>query len=139
MSWFKFGAVTALMTWTIGCTGSIGSSSQAINAAELPPVEGCDSVASPAARSSFRATPVSGVEDLYLVQSGGRSVCIDSMAGVRQMVTRVNGILHTRELASSNPMPGTDPSDDSSSNPMPGTDPTGPDNTNSNPMPGTDH
>jgi hypothetical protein len=117
-----------------GCGGEVqpAENASAIHVAALPPVAGCDSVAK-LSTLALRLHPVAEVTDLFLVEAGDQALCIDSGAGVQEMVFR----LHTaRELASSNPMPGDN--GDTSSNPMPG-DPGSSTNTGSNPMPGTDH
>ena len=123
----------------IGCGGEVqpGQQTDAIRAAELPPVAGCDSLTQPPARA-LKLRAVADVPDLYLVSAGSVALCIDSGAGIEAMAFRLN-VLTPRELASSNPMPG-DPGapnqDETGSNPMPG-DP-GNSNAGSNPMPGTD-
>jgi hypothetical protein len=92
--------------------------------ANLPDVQGCDSV-SARSDAAIRVQLIQGTSDLYLVSADGQALCIDGAEGVRSAMVR----LHlTVDAAWSNPMPGTDPA---ASNPMPGTDPA-----SSNPMPG---
>jgi len=115
---------------SVGCSSAPSQSGTAetLKISQLPDVRGCDSLPRLDSRFGLKLQQIDGVDDLYLFSAGGRAQCIDSIRGV-QVALEIQGI-HLTELASSNPMPGTDPA---ASNPMPGTDPA-----SSNPMPGTD-
>lgn len=111
-----------------GTAPSQAGTTESLKVAELPNVRGCDSLGHVDGRIGMRLQRVEGVDDLYVFNVGGHPECIDSLHGIVAALD-IQGI-HVTELASSNPMPGTDPA---ASNPMPGTDPA-----SSNPMPGTD-
>jgi hypothetical protein len=125
-----------LFAMVAGCSGDItGDTQSAIRAEELPQVGGCETVVQPI--RALRLRPVDGVVDLFVVQAADRAVCIDSHAGVQEMLLRVNPHPGHEDEVGSNPMPG-DSASNVSSNPMPG-DPGSGANAGSNPMPGENH
>ena len=115
---------------SVGCSTAApqAGTTESLKISELPDVRGCDSLGRLGARASVQVQRVEGIDDLYLLRVGGEAACIDSFHSM--LVALDSQGIHISELASSNPMPGTDPA---ASNPMPGTDPA-----SSNPMPGTD-
>ena len=124
----KMFLLTALMTFGCSTAPPQAGTTESLKISELPDVRGCDSLGKLSPRANLKVQMVEGIDDLYLLRVGGEARCIDSF---RSMLIALDSQgIHITELASSNPMPGTDPA---ASNPMPGTDPA-----SSNPMPGTD-
>jgi len=141
----KSAAVAAVAFVTVGCNTAptataYDSAPFSIGAADLPALNGCERLA--AHERQIKLVPVAGVEDLYLVKIAGKSSCIDDLEGVSAMIARVRTTAFgSRELASSNPMPGVDTNEgEDESNPMPGDEASsqGDGDGNSNPMPGRD-
>jgi hypothetical protein len=143
----KNAALAALAFATVGCNAppdavSYDEAHFRIGAAELPALDGCDRLS--ARQRDVKLVPVGGVENLYLVKIAGKDRCIDGLEGVSAMVARSRvAALGTRDLASSNPMPGIDTNEgEDESNPMPGdeasSEGSGEGEGNSNPMPGRD-
>jgi hypothetical protein len=127
----KMFLLSALLS--VGCSTAQpqAGTTESLKLSQLPDVRGCESLPRLNPRVGLKLLTIEGVEDLVVLSAGGRAECIDTVPGV--IAALASQGIHLNELASSNPMPGVDPTSDANSNPMPGTDPAA-----SNPMPGTD-
>ena len=135
----RWGLVLVVSALGAGCAGSVtpgGEGEYGIRAERLPNLPGCDARANEA-HGKLTARPIIGGDGLVLVYSDGQPHCVDTLEGAARHLAGFVVLLSGPPVpsigwGSSDPMPGTDPSDPSKSDPMPGKG-------GSDPMPGRQH